>query len=201
MSPDMQQSDLLPDTVQTRADGLRVRDRIIVQRDGENFCGLILGIKPTNDPGELSLRLRLEFECAPIGMCTQTARLETTFVRVLPYHRPADDIPATTKRGLAAAAELFGSDWDRDGTVSVHVAKGVARQILGDRGWENLRNDDGTHFAWIAPDGERFWETDDAVCAALTAECMDSPPPSGLMAAHTTSDGGEREHTIEDTSR
>lgn len=186
MSHDMSpghQTRQMPDTISTRADGLRVFDRIFVQHDGEDFWALIIAIKLTDDPDKLRFELKLEFECAPIGTCTQTTSLDTTFLRLLPYHRPADVIPATTMRGLADAAVIYRGNWDGNGTVSVHLPTIVARQILGDRGWENVRNEDGAHLAWTAPNGDRFWETDEAVRYALTAECVDSPPPSGLIAA------------------
>lgn len=51
---------------------------------------------------------------------------------------------------------------------------GIAHQILDDRGWAHIRDGDGNHYAWDAPNGERFWHTDDAVRCALIAECLDS---------------------------
>jgi hypothetical protein len=164
-----------PSTVQTRADGLRVDDRIFVRYDDEDLWAQVTAIKAADSPDRLLLELRLELDGAPVGACTHTPPLDRTYPRRLPTDRPTDAIPATTDDGLAEAAVLFRSDWDCNGTVSVHFPTRIARQLLGNRGWQQVRNDDGTHFAWKAPNGDRFWHTDDAVKFALTAECVGSP--------------------------
>jgi hypothetical protein len=183
MSPVTNNTFQPPGTVQTRADGLRVDDHIFVRHDDEDLWALITAIKPADDPDKLHLELRLEADGAPVGTCTHTPPLDRVYLRMLPYGRPADVIPATTEGGLAASAVLYRSNWDSNGTLSVCLPTRVARQILGDRGWQHVRGKGGTHYAWDAPNGERFWETDEAVRAALTAECVDSPPPSVLIAA------------------
>lgn len=183
MSPAMNNTFEPPGTVQTRADGLRVNDRIFVRHDDEDLWALITTLEPAEEPGKLRLELRLEADGAPVGTCTHTPPLDRAYLRMLPYDRPTDVIPPTTDNGLAGAAVLYRSDWDRNGTVAVYLPTRIVRQILGDRGWEHIRGDDGHHYAWKAPNGERVWETDEAVRLALTAECLDSPPPSVLIAA------------------
>lgn len=183
MSPTTNNTFEPPGTVQTRADGLRVDDHIFVRHDDEDLWALITAITPADDPGRLVLALQLEEDGAPVGRCAHTPPLDRVYLRMLPYDRPTDVVPATTDGGLAGAAVLYRSDWDRNGTVTVYLPTRIVRQILGDRGWEHVRDDKGIHYAWEAPNGERFWETDEAVRSALTAECLDSPPPSVLIAA------------------
>lgn len=170
----------LPGTERVRADELRVQDRVFVRHDDEDIWALITAINPAEEPGTLLLKLQLEVDQAPIKTCTHTAPLARTYLRMLPFRDPADLIRRTTEHGLAAAGGVYRTDWDTDGVVSVHLPMQVACQMLGDRGWHHVRCRDGSHFGWTAPTGERFWDTDEAVRAALTAECVDSTTPTRL---------------------
>lgn len=166
----------LPGTERARTDHLRVQDRVFVRHNDEDVWALITAITPAEDPGKLRLVLQLEVGRAPIETCTHTAPPSRTYLRMLASRNSADVIRRTTEHGLAAAGALYRTDWDTDGTVSVHLPMRIACQILGDRGWHHVRYRDGSHFGWTAPTGERFWETDEAVRAALTAECVDTAP-------------------------
>lgn len=173
----------LPGTERVRTDELRVQDRVFVRHDDEDVWALITAINPAEEPGTLRLNLQVEVDGTPIETFPHTAPQNRTYLRMLPSSRPADVIRRTTEHGLAAAGAFYRTDWDTEGTVSVHLPMQIACQILGDRGWHHVRNPDGSHFAWTAPSGERFWETDEAVRVALTAECADSPRPSDATAA------------------
>lgn len=59
---------------------------------------------------------------------------------MLPYRRQTDVISETTEGGLAASAVLYRNNWYSNGTVSVHLPTRVARQVLGDRGWQHVRD-------------------------------------------------------------
>lgn len=174
-TPTARDSFELPGTERVGADDLRVQDRVFVRRNDEDLWTLITAIKPTENPGTLRLDLQVEVDGTPIQRFPHTAPQNRTYLRMLPSSRPADVSRRTTEHGLAAAGALYRTDWDTEGTVSVHLPMRIACQILRDRGWDHLRYPDGSHFAWTAPNGERFWETDEAVRVALTAECVESP--------------------------
>lgn len=163
----------LPGTVWTRADALRIADRVFVRHDDQDLWALVTAIELTAQPDAVRLRLTLELDGTAVGTCEQTPTTDMHYMRQLPSGRAAGEIPATTGAGLAAATLIYRQNWDRNGTVAFSLPTPVARQILGDRGWQQLSSSAGTH--WRAPNGERFWETDEALRFALTAECVDSP--------------------------
>lgn len=168
---DDRQPESLPGTVWTKADALRVDDRVYVRHDDEDLWGTVTTIEPGAEPDTLGLLLTLELDGAVVGTCEQTPTTSMHYMRQLPFDRPTDAIPPTTDVGLAAASLIYRQNWDRNGTVSFSLPTLVARQILGDRGWHHVRNPDRTHHSWRAPNGETFWETSEALQFALTAEC------------------------------
>lgn len=76
----------------------------------------------------------------------------------------------TTATGLEAARRLFRTDWDADGTTSVHLPAAIAVDLLIARGW-TLEVGGRADGRWNAPDGVTFaWGTDEALQLALAAE-------------------------------
>lgn len=70
------------------------------------------------------------------------------------------------------ADEVFGEKAPSEpGVVSVHLNGEIADMLLVARGWTILRDDRGTR-AFVAPDGERVWNRDEALLIALTAEVV-----------------------------
>ena len=57
------------------------------------------------------------------------------------------------------------------GIVSVHLNGSIADALLLARGWTILADDRGTR-AFVAPDGDRVWNIDEALTVALTAEVV-----------------------------
>jgi hypothetical protein len=76
--------------------------------------------------------------------------------------------PHTDPAQLEIARGRFQTDWDADGTVSVHLPTDVAERLLAERGWNLITV--GRSTGWESPDGFRYWHTDEALALALTAE-------------------------------
>jgi hypothetical protein len=165
----------LPDTVWTRAEQLRPDDRVLVRFDDDDLWATVIVVSRGDDPHELRLKLRLERDGAPKGTITHAPLRTARYLRQLPADPIADRVPPTTAEGLEAALGLARRDHE-DGTVSVHLPTRIAGQILKVRGWEHVMNPDGRHHSWRAPTGQTFWETDEALELALTADCLDAPP-------------------------
>lgn len=73
--------------------------------------------------------------------------------------------------GVDADEHLGESPLSEPGVVSVHLNGDVADMLLAARGWRILKDDRGTR-AFVAPDGERVWNRDEALTLALTAEVV-----------------------------
>lgn len=95
----------------------------------------------------------------------------------------------TTDTGLEAALGIYRGDWDEEGTVSVHLPSRIARKALTARGWRVLSWGDvpdqlpqqatrvppGAFHSVLAPNGDRFWDLQEALQLAITAEVEDAP--------------------------
>lgn len=78
-----------------------------------------------------------------------------------------ESTPAPKPTGEEAARALYRTDWDLDGTDSIHLPRGIAIKLLLDKGWAySLRT------GWNSPDGNQYWERDEALRIALTAEAL-----------------------------
>lgn len=75
-------------------------------------------------------------------------------------HAAGTTKPAAVERAL----DLYGGDWDSDGTRSINLPAHVAEALLTERGWVWDVN------RWRAPGGLTFWHTSEALQVALTAE-------------------------------
>jgi hypothetical protein len=73
-----------------------------------------------------------------------------------------------TTYNTEAACAALNSQADDDNLVSINLPSDYAHAILTARGWTSpaLRKDG----AWVAPDGRRIWETDEALTIALAVE-------------------------------
>lgn len=76
--------------------------------------------------------------------------------------------------GLTEARELFRTDWDENGTVAVYLPREQALNILKRAGWSFLQSRRGNREwqSYIAPDGQLYYELDEALRIALCAEVM-----------------------------
>ena len=95
----------------------------------------------------------------------------------------------TTADGERAARSLLRSDWDANGTASIHLPFDVAVDLLDRRGWVI----DHSAGCWVSPNGERYWEPAEALQVALVAEV--APPAAEVEAIHPT-----RWHALEATA-
>lgn len=59
------------------------------------------------------------------------------------------------------------AEWDANGVVSIHLPRDIAVLMLAQRGW--VHSDDA---GWHSPSGVQYWETDEALRIALTAEVV-----------------------------
>lgn len=75
--------------------------------------------------------------------------------------------PHTTAEGLANARIAAG--WDSDDVTTIHLPRPVVQRLLVDRGWTRA----DPQRPWHTPTGEPFWETDEALHLALSAEALD----------------------------
>lgn len=66
-----------------------------------------------------------------------------------------------------AARQILSSDWDSNGTVSVHLPSFIAVKLLDSLGW-TLREEG----CWVSPQGKIVYGTDDALQFALVAEVL-----------------------------
>jgi hypothetical protein len=70
------------------------------------------------------------------------------------------------------AEEVMGdAPASEPGVVSVHLNGDVVDALLAASGWTILADDRGTR-AFVAPDGDRVWNVDEALTIALTAEVV-----------------------------
>lgn len=67
---------------------------------------------------------------------------------------------------LQLARDVLGSDWDENGTATVHLPAGMAVTLLLGYGWER------TGGRWVAPDGLHYWSTEEALTVALVAAAL-----------------------------
>lgn len=93
----------------------------------------------------------------------------------------------TTTHDLAHARAMLGRDDFVDAPgPTIHLHGNVANALLRARGWEiNERvappmprawggtGDNRVFHEYVAPDGERYWQRDEALTVALTAEGLD----------------------------
>lgn len=165
----------LPATVWTRADALRFDDRVLVRFQDDDLWATVLVVNRGEDPHEVRLKLQFERDGAPVGTVTHAPLRTATYLRQQPADRAAAPVSPTTEDGLEAALALSRRNHDEDGTVTIHLPTRIARQTLTDRGWEHVLQPDGTHHSWRAPTGKTFWETDEALELALTADCLEAP--------------------------
>lgn len=68
-----------------------------------------------------------------------------------------------------AAADLYQTDWDENGTRTVHLPKDVAAALLESCGY--YREPAPKH-RWVSPSGRQYWDTEEALTQALTAITM-----------------------------
>lgn len=69
----------------------------------------------------------------------------------------------------AAAKAIFSQvDWDSDGTVPVYLPRAIALGVLRAAGWNRTTVDQ----PWTSPNGERYWETDEALQIAITCQAV-----------------------------
>ncbi len=67
------------------------------------------------------------------------------------------------------ANERLQGDWDGDGVVSVHLPKAEARRLLTLLDFEMPAEGRYGYDPIVAPSGEKFWETGEALQVALVA--------------------------------
>lgn len=70
--------------VWTRADALRVGDRVLVQSDGEDLWATVTVIEPAARHDRLHLQLVLESDGAALGEHVHATPTDTAFLRCLP---------------------------------------------------------------------------------------------------------------------
>lgn len=162
-----------PGTVWTRADTLRVGDRIGIGDEAHDRWARVVAIEYVDPQGCMRLHLAFELDGACIARCVQTPTGDDSYLRLLPRASVEAAIPVTTVEGLEAAWRIYDREWDVDGTVAVRLPAAIVGQLLRDRGWARLHGLGGTGPAWTAPGGERFPATSVAVRFALTAEYAD----------------------------
>jgi hypothetical protein len=80
---------------------------------------------------------------------------------------PRPLVPHTTADGLAHAREAASQDSGE--LTAIYLPRLVVQRLLGDRGW--TRTD--PQRPWRAPTGEPFWDVDEALRMALSAEALD----------------------------
>lgn len=74
----------LPGTVWTRADAVRVGDRVFVRHDDGDLWALVIAIEHVGDPGKVRLKLMLELNGVPVGVCAHTPATSANYMRLLP---------------------------------------------------------------------------------------------------------------------
>lgn len=72
--------------------------------------------------------------------------------------------PVANATQEARAWRVFQSDWDSDGTVSVHLPADVAVNLLDLCGWTRNEREQ-----WVSPNGATSWHVEEACQIALTA--------------------------------
>lgn len=70
--------------VWTRADALRVGDRVLVRSDDGDIWAQVTRTGPTVDPDRLRLHLVPEVDGDPLGEHAHTTPTDTAFLRLLP---------------------------------------------------------------------------------------------------------------------
>jgi hypothetical protein len=70
--------------VWTRADALRVGDRILVQAEGQDLWAKVTAIESATQPARLHLQVVPESDNAPLGEHTHATPPDTAFLRRLP---------------------------------------------------------------------------------------------------------------------
>jgi len=71
-----------------------------------------------------------------------------------------------------AARDLFQTDWDEDGTVSVHLPIDVGTDLLDRCGYRFDLSRGQSNGQWVSPNGERFWHIEEALTRALASQVM-----------------------------
>jgi hypothetical protein len=94
-------------------------------------------------------------------------------------------VPHTTADGLTNAR--VGATWDSENLTTVYLPRPVVERLLGDRGWTRA----DPRRPWRAPTGEPFWEVDEALRMALSAEALD--PARGQQRPAVMDAGPRRE--------
>lgn len=68
-----------------------------------------------------------------------------------------------------AAADLYQTDWDENGTRTIHLPKDVAAALLESCGYYR---ESAPKYRWVSPSGRTYWDTEEALTQALTAITM-----------------------------
>lgn len=62
------------------------------------------------------------------------------------------------------AKNVYCGDWDESGIVAVYLPSNAAAVALRRMGWSRF----GSADPWVSPNGEKYWETGEALQIAIT---------------------------------